>query len=163
MGARGLMRDGSIEFRPTLVDDGIERSESASPPLASRDEKRIQFIRASDLDQLGDARWAIDKALPFEGIVEWIAAKGSLKTYTALDTQIRATVGIHWFDAEPSPLAAPTSTPRGHSARRLVSTPRARSGAGNRPAHQSARARAVRLRRVFRSTTSARSANWSAP
>ncbi len=103
MGARGLMRDGSIQFRPTLVDDGIERSESASPPLASRDEKRIQFIRASDLDQLGDARWAIDKALPFEGIVEWIAAKGSLKTYTALDTQIRATVGIDWFGRRTKP------------------------------------------------------------
>jgi hypothetical protein len=82
---------GSV--RPTDVARELASLGSAAELQTAR---HYRLLSAWDLDQLPPQGWIVDKAIPQNGLIGWIGAKGTLKTFTALDLALHVAAGRAW-------------------------------------------------------------------
>jgi hypothetical protein len=79
----------------TIPFQGERASLNGSSPTP-----RYRLYSAAELDDLPPAQWIIHERIPRNGLVGLIGAKGTMKTFVALDLALHVTTGLEWHDRD---------------------------------------------------------------
>ena len=79
-----------------MRDSGAWASDQPQPAGGDAAPRPYRLYSAAELDELPPAQWIVDNAIPQNGFVGVIGAKGELKTFMVLDLALHVSAGTEW-------------------------------------------------------------------